>query len=150
MRYQHRLVNISLAKRSKPTAILNVCMYIRIYTPYSNRGQISLVVYWKWFYQCVWDSQPVYSFQQYSLYTRSSLENDRCRILIGHFKKKVLMWDFKKSLGSRMYSRFLFSFRWLNLFTAEGFCVPEQYIRLNLSMWSIAAKRGFQIRHWAI
>lgn len=84
MRYQRTLVNISLAKRSKPTAIL----YIRIYTPYSDRGQISLVVYWKWFYQCVWDSQPVYSFQQYSLYTRSSLENDRYRILIGHFKKE--------------------------------------------------------------
>lgn len=88
MRYQRTLVNISLAKRSKPTAIFNVCMYIRIYTPYSDRGQISLVVYWKWFYQCVWDSQPVYSFQQYSLYTRSSLENDRYRILIGHFKKE--------------------------------------------------------------
>lgn len=88
MRYQRTLVNISLAKRSKPTAIFNVCMYIRIYTPYSDRGQISLVVYWKWFYQCVWDSRPVYSFQQYSLYTRSSLENDRCRILIGHFKKE--------------------------------------------------------------
>lgn len=43
-----------------------------------------------------------------------------------------------------MNSRFLFSFRWLNLFTAEGFCVPEQYIRLNLSMWSIVAKRGFK------
>lgn len=44
MRYQHRLVNISLAKRSKPTAIFNVCMYIRIYTPYSDRSGVLKVI----------------------------------------------------------------------------------------------------------
>lgn len=30
-----------------------------------------------------------------------------------------------------MNSRFLFSFRWFSLFTAEGFSVPEHYIRLK-------------------